>query len=634
MSRSAPTEHDVGAGPTGEAAYRHFLDRADRLTRPLISLMQPGQSSLPIAGRSSNHGDDADRLEAFARPVLMLALWLRGRRGLGRADSTDQRVIAWAHEAMSRGSDPSDPGYWGTVTNYHQHAVEIAILTMALDIARDDLWVTLDEHRRSLVLGFIAQMRGHGGHRNNHLFFDVLALEFLGANDAGELGDDAAIHHHLDELERMHRGHGWFIDGGNESYDHYNAFAFHIYGLWWAYRYGGRDRARAQRWLDLAAAFLPSYAHLYAASGEPVPVGRSLTYRFNGVGVFPLAAANGLDIVPPGAARRLCALCIDFFMRHPIEQAQGCLSLGWTDHFEEMADQYSCAASPYWAAKGLLMLALEPDHPFFAAEEQATPAESHSEMGESAVIVSTPGWAIRHRRGETALINAGGSSSMSIAGRLGAWKWGKLVYHTGIDGVILAGLDGEPCDAALTARAADGSRCIGRQNTIPITVEEDRMSCQYQLGVPYEGLNVAVRTHLWWRGDWYIALHVGVAHQPTVFRAGAFALPDPTFTDVGDGTAVASCAHGTTRINSLLGFATAGVSSESTRQHLSAESHALPFIETGAIEGRYALACAWSLEASGEPTDLELISVDAGLARIRIDGDEHNLPSPDWPVPV
>ncbi|WP_428389944.1 DUF2264 domain-containing protein [Mucisphaera sp.] len=630
-------QHPDSHTETGPAAYRQFLDFADRLVQPLIKLMAEGQSSLPIEGSPSNHGDDADRLEAFARPFLLLSLWLHGRSVLGISDESDQKVITWTQQAMALGSNPNSPAYWGTLTNYHQHAVEFAIFTMALDISRKSDWDTMDEPSRQQVLAFLAQIRGHGGHRNNHLFFDVLTLEFLIKEGAGELGDDRAITHHLDELECMHRGGGWFIDGGNESYDHYNAYAFHIYGLWWAHHFGKRDPKRARRWIDLAAQFLSDYLELYAASGEPVPIGRSLTYRFNGSGVFPLAACNGIDTVPLGVARRLCRQTIAYFLKHPIGQAQGCLSLGWTDHFETMADSYSCAASPYWAAKGLLMLTLDPEHPFFQAEEElraveklASESSTPSDQQGDTTLVNTPGWVVRHRRGETMLINAGGSSSLSVGSRLGTWKWGKLVYHTGIGGLICAGPEGDPADAGLLARAITSDRCIGRQNTLPIEVTHDRIVCQYQLGDPYGDMNTTVRTHLWWREDWFIALHTGVAYQPTVLRAGAFALADPKQANASATNAIAATDRWATRIQNVSGFTKAAIQTPTQRQHLYASDHALPYLETDVVEGRFGLAYAWSLELKEQPCPFEVLDKDSRGIKIQVKGQQCVLRSSDW----
>lgn len=617
-------------GAAGRLAYEQFVEMADRLAQPLIALMQPGQSSLPIEGQASDHGEDADRLEAFARPLLLLCLWLHGRRQLGASNEADTNVIAWIHQAMRLGSTPGTPAYWGTLTNYHQHAVEFAIIAMALQVGEAEVWETADAETRDCFLLYFSQIRGHGGHRNNHLFFDVLCLEFLAKHGASELGDDAAINHHLDELEAMHRGEGWFIDGGNESYDHYNAYAFHIYGLWWASRHGDRDPRRAERWIKLAADFLPSYAALFASSGEPVPIGRSLAYRFNGVGVFALAAACCIDAVDLGEARRLSRRCINFFLDHPIDQSQGCLSVGWTDHFDDMAEPYTCAASPYWAAKGLLALSLGPDHPFFAADEQPFAAERSESGHDNALVISTPGWLVRHRAGRAILVNAGGSSSMSAMKRFGAWKWGKLMYSTGVGGLQCGSPLGDPLDVGLTARLSDETPLIGRHNTIPITVSDDRIVCQYQLGEPYSGVNVSVCTHLWLVGDWVVALHTGRAHQPTQLCHGAFAIADPVQTTEQGLSAEATSTRFRTYISNVSGFTGAAIDVGTERQHLYSSRHAVPYLYTDEVHGEYCVACMWMLAEPGEERSLMVEAIEAGTATFVIDGKREVLHSPHW----
>lgn len=112
------------------------------------------------------------------------------------------------------------------------------------------------------------------------------------------------------------------------------------------------------------------------------------------------------------------------------------MSIGWTDEFEGIAEPYSCAGSPCWAAKGLLMLLLDPGHAFFTAEEKPIPAESDLPP----TVIKAPGYVIRNitshegdpkATGDVELLNAGGWCSVSAAARFGQWKWGRIGYRTG-----------------------------------------------------------------------------------------------------------------------------------------------------------------------------------------------------------
>ena len=46
------------------------------------------------------------------------------------------------------------------------------------------------------------------------------------------------------------------ILGINQAYDHYNAYAFHFYGLMWTHLHGAMEPARALRWRDWAKLFV------------------------------------------------------------------------------------------------------------------------------------------------------------------------------------------------------------------------------------------------------------------------------------------------------------------------------------------------------------------------------------------
>lgn len=129
----------------------------------------------------------------------------------------------------------------------------------------------------------------------------------------------------------------------NETVDYYQAYAFHYYGPWWAKLYGHSDPGRASRWKQWLGEFLRDYIHFFAATGENPPFGRSIWYRFAASAPFGLAEHCGVSVIPPGQARRVCSLNLDFFLRRPVLQAQGALSLGWTDAFPEWTEAYSCA---------------------------------------------------------------------------------------------------------------------------------------------------------------------------------------------------------------------------------------------------------------------------------------------------
>src|SRR6185503_10909958 len=333
------------ATPPADEPYALWRSTAESLLRPLAALMKPGKAGVPLRGRASNHGVQADRLESFARPCLLAAHWLATESAPEERLSRND-VAEWFRRGLLIGTDPASEEYWGPTANHHQHTVEMAALTLALQIARSDLWEPLARNERERVLRWLASIRGAGLHRNNHMFFNVMTLAFLAQEGHGRLADEQVARHLLDVLENMSLGGGWFIDGMNETVDYYQAYAFHYYGPWWARLYGHTDPQRARRWKDWLGQFLKDYIHFFAASGENPPFGRSMCYRFAASAPFGLAELCGVSVINPGQARRACTRNLQFFLKRAALQEQGALSLGWTDEFPALVEAYSCSGSP------------------------------------------------------------------------------------------------------------------------------------------------------------------------------------------------------------------------------------------------------------------------------------------------
>ncbi len=605
-------------------AYRRWVDAAEGFVAPLARLMQPGLASLPLEGRPSFQAGQPDLVESFSRPCLCAAHWLQlAAPDVPAEDGRLSRhaVADWLRQGLLLGTDPTGPAYWGPTTNHHQHTCEIAALTLALQMARPWLWEPFSPSERGQIASWMGGVRGTGLYRNNHLFFGVLALEFLRQEGFGKWADGVCVRRWLDTLESMSLGGGWFIDGANETADYYNAYSFHYYGLWWGRLYGARDPARAGRWRDWTREFLADHVHFFAASGEPVPFGRSLTYRFGPVAPVALAEWCGASPLPPGRARRLCTRSLEYFLAHPIYQAQGALSLGWTDEFPDLAEAYSCPGSPYWAAKGLTPLLLPPESAFWTDPEQGLPCET----GDTARPIPSVGLVVRGHRGEVELLNAATSISPGNT-PFGPWKWGKLSYRTGTGFEIAPESGACPPDAALTAEAPDGTR-YGRQTTHPLAVEADHLSCAYVLGARASQFSVQVETDLWWRGGWQFHLHRYTAHQRCRLRLGAQSLGagqadgltvDGTFPFVRARNAT----HGVA-LQSLAGFQTVGehwtVAGQNRRVHLRAENSLTLCLETGWLNGEgWLAALVWvGLLDEYPTTPWEVTSMAAGRWNFR-----------------
>lgn len=615
------------------APYRHWQNSARRLLEPLAALMRPGHADLPLAGAPSDHDKQADRLESFARPLTLAAFWLQSSAHAEDAPLRTQ-ITTWFRAGLLIGTDPASPHTWGPDASYHQHHVEMGLTAIALQVAPGDLWDPLPPAEKARVARWFATCRGGGIVNNNHLFMSVHILEFLGKHGFAHRTDRAVINAHLNQLETMHRGGGWFEDGINQAYDHYNAYAFHFYGLMWTHLHGAADPTRAARWRDWARLFVRDYQHFFAASGEHPAFGRSITYRFNCLNVFGLALAENCTDLAPGLLRRLCTRNLDFFLSRPIYTEQGALAPGFTDRFDRIIEPYSAPASPYWAAKGFTPLLLPPDHAFWRDPEQPLPAERgfvHVMPAPGLVTRSVPG-------GDIEILNAG-SMVGNTQLRYGAWKWSKLSYRTGVHFCYaFPEISAVSPDSALTALLDDG-RVFGRHSTVAVELAEDHLGYSWNLGFKTGQVNTSVETFVFWNTGWLLHVHHYEARQPVVLRVGGFALP---LTEVGTvalngppelapptgrlGATAATLSvfssddHGTA-LQPLLGFSSTEwdtrLDDTTERRHVAAPYHVTPVVKTARHTGTGILAAlSWAGTDRGESAPWEIISSTAGTWKL------------------
>lgn len=597
-------------------AYRHWQAAARRLIEPLAALMVPGRADLPIQGQASVYGGpQADRLESLVRPLVLAAHWLQS---VPRPEDAALRtkVASWLRAALLIGTDPRGPQYFGPDANYHQHHVEIGLLCIGFQIAPADLWEPFSQVEKDQIARWIGTARGNGIVNNNHYFMAVHILEFLEAKGYGRPADRPIVDEFLTRLEFMHRGGGWFEDGVNQAFDHYNAFAFHFYGLMWTRLYGRRDPVRARRWREWARTFVQDYQHFFAASGEHPAFGRSMTYRFNTINVFGMALAEDCCDLSPGLLRRLCTRNLDFFLNKPITQSQGCLSLGWTDEFPPLVELYSCAASPYWAAKGFAALLLPPTHAFWTAPEEPLP----SERGDHAHVIKPAGLVVRSVSGAVEILNAGSQVSVGNL-RYGAWKWSKTAYRTETGFTLAFPTETSwSADSALTLHLDDGT-VYGRHSTVAVEMDGQHLYYSSNFGGRNNQVNLSIEAGVWWKAGWLLQLHRYEARQPGVLRLGGYVLPlhEPKVEVVtGPKRLEAWSADGRgTVLQPLRGTSSTAwerrLDTSTPRSHIAQPFHVTPLVSTPRHEGPgWIAALTWTGRSRDEARDWTVVSSPSG----------------------
>ncbi|MFG3346797.1 DUF2264 domain-containing protein [Streptomyces sp. NPDC048018] len=343
----------------------HWEDAADRLLHAVRPHASPRGGLIDLPGpRPSVSGPRSDGLEGYARTFLLAGL-------LG-----DDAHLARYAEGLAAGTErpgTGGPESWPLASGTPQAVVESASVALALRLTRTRLWDRLDDRVRQRAVDWLLPALGPSPVDNNWWLFGLTVAGFL--QDAGIETDRAAatIARSLDRIEKWWLGEGWYSDGDNRAFDHYNAWALHFYPVLHAHLAG--DRALLDRYGRRLREHLDDHVRLFDANGAPLPYGRSLTYRFAAAAAPWLGALTGHTPLTPGATRRLASGALRYFLDRGATDARGRLTLGWHGPYEPVLQPYSGPGSPYWAAKGFLGLLLPADHPVWTATEEPLPAE-------------------------------------------------------------------------------------------------------------------------------------------------------------------------------------------------------------------------------------------------------------------
>ncbi|MBO0608543.1 DUF2264 domain-containing protein [Myceligenerans salitolerans] len=369
---------------------------ADGLLTAALGHASASGSLITLPGEPGGYGTRVDGLEGYARTFLAAGFRLAGEGG------TDPLNLAERYAAgLAAGTDPDHPERWVTPVEHPQAKVEAASIALILDMTRPWIWDRLTPLVQEQVVDYLSAVVGDDTYPHcNWVWFRIVVETFLRSVGGPWSGDDIAAD--LAAHDSFLRADGWFADGDERSYDHYAGWALHLYPVLWA-RMSGAVEADApagdagmpsltRRERDAAHldTFLTGAVGLIGADGGPLVQGRSLTYRFAAAAPFWAGAIAGVPGTSPGLLRQAATRVVGHFADHGVPGPDGLLTLGWHHPWRSIAQRYSGTGSPYWAAKGLVGLALSADHPVWTAPAEPLPVEREDTVS----LFRAPGWAV------------------------------------------------------------------------------------------------------------------------------------------------------------------------------------------------------------------------------------------------
>lgn len=362
----------------------HWEHVADRLLDSVRQYAQPGNSLISLPGITSGSGPESDALEGFARSFLTAGFRLKGS-----PESDPHNLVEWYAEGLANGTDPASPGYWPVPSETQQAKVEAASIALVLMMTRRQLWDRLDDGVQQRIVDWMSTVIGGSYPVTNWVWFQIVVEEFLRSVGAPYSQEDLNLR--LSQHESFVAENGWYSDGNRRAYDHYCGWALQLYPLLWT-DLSDSEEARRLRpiYTDRFRSYIQDAAHLQGADGAPLIQGRSLIYRYATAAPLWVDSYCEINELKPGLVRRASSGMLTYFLDHGVPDERGLLSVGWHGEWDPMAQGYSGAASPYWASKGMLGLALPADHPVWTSAEEPLPVEK----GDFALTMPAAGWLV------------------------------------------------------------------------------------------------------------------------------------------------------------------------------------------------------------------------------------------------
>ena len=447
----------------------HWLEVCEKLIAGILPYCDP-ETGLPVLkGVPTETGHFklqrefiGGQKEAFERSLMLVAIYTAAT-GKDRVPGYDGSVSAPYLKGIIRGTDPADPAHWGEREQYDAFGTNIALAVL---VSPKFFWEPLSARQQENLLLFLEDLSNMVAYDCNHWYFHLMAIPVL-----QRYGKTNPRREYLtaifDRLLNWYRGDGWYIDGGNFTFDYYNLWGFQLYNnalcyfdSQWKGLYGERVKASAAR-------FLESFRCLYGRDGGPIPFGRSLTYRFASLSALGWAVLDGTCTLPPGEARRIASGCLKYFWDNGCLSVNGLLEPGFYGPNSAVAESYIDRGSPYWAAQGLICLVIPENDPFWTAAEKPMPADGVG--GRLALPGAQMTLKVSPVDGEARAYIVG-----EPVGHAGQWQRGiKYFQHSYSSylGWCALGEGGPDLGAGRTGVSYDGKSWIYRTNPRPVQVD-------------------------------------------------------------------------------------------------------------------------------------------------------------------
>ena len=383
------------------------------ILNPLKSYYTEEKAGIELGNTMAHYDYKASMMESFSRPLWGLVPFWTG----GGKEEEFERIC---RQGLAAGTDTGNPEYWGECNDFDQRFVEMAAIAYGMIFAPRILWEPLGEKEKDNLCEYLYKINCHSLPECNWLLFAVLVN--IALKKVGRPYSEEVLNRYLDQIDTFYRGDGWYQDGDSGQKDYYISFAIHFYCLIYVAVMGEEDPERAALYRERAGIFAKQFIYWFDESGDAVPFGRSLTYRFAQISFFSACLVAGIEPFSLAEMKGLITRHLDSWLNKKIFDRDGILTIGYGYSNLIMAEGYNTPGSPYWGMKAFALLMLPDDHPFWSTEVAPYPElPAECPMPYADMFV-------RHYRKHTT-IYAPGVYSPKGHGQTSA-KYGKFAYDS------------------------------------------------------------------------------------------------------------------------------------------------------------------------------------------------------------
>lgn len=407
---------------------------------------------------ATSYSDDILCLESFSRP-----LWgyIYG--------SFDEKIILNIFSLIIKGTDSNSTSYWGKLEDYSQMIVEmVPIALFCLRYKR--IFFNFAKDIREQIGNWLYQINNVKISMNNWQCFLLLVNTVLKQVNLAYSQD--RIETAKKNIEMLYVGDGWYCDGNNSQADYYIAFGFHYYLL--LYTLISDNDKTVSIYKNRAFVFSKTFKSWFADTGDALPFGRSLTYKFAQSAFWSIFLVSKIDPSNESEYKGILNRNLIWWQRQNIKDSCGFLTLGYSYHNHTITEYYNGTSSSYWALKAFAILLLDKTDSVFLIKEK------RSINVENKIIIHPCRMHVLRRNGQVySFVN--GQHCVNNFGHTEC-KYEKFVYST-LFGFSISksytSLELLACDCSL-AISLNGGDYFARHNSVPVDFSPELYSSVWQ----------------------------------------------------------------------------------------------------------------------------------------------------------